>query len=102
MQTRLRGYPRRLVCAFLIHSLESIISKLSTSKISKLYILSVVEQTVSSPNGSDTRKKGFLTLSDEKTLGDALILLDDNIQHCGTINTSNGDQLIGLPFGSII
>ena len=49
-----------------------------------------------------TPEDDFLMLSDENTLGDALIPLDDNIQHCGTINTSIGDQLIRLPFGSII
>ena len=52
---------RRLISAFVIHLLESIISKLASSKISIFELVSVAEETGLSLALSTNPKAGFLT-----------------------------------------
>ena len=52
---------RSLICAFVIRLLKSIISRLATSEISLLYLVSVVEETGLSLALLETPKTGFLT-----------------------------------------
>ena len=60
--TCLQGLPRSLISAFVIHLLESIISRLATSEISILQLVSVAEEA-SCLNLTllETRRQGFLT-----------------------------------------
>ena len=54
------AHSRRLVSAFVIRLLESIISKLDTGEISIFYLVSVVEETGLNLTLTETRKTGFL------------------------------------------
>ena len=54
-------HPCRLISAFVIHLLESIISKLATSEFSIFYLVSVTEQASWSLALSETPKTGFVT-----------------------------------------
>ena len=54
---------RSVISAFVIRLLESIISKLTTSKISLFLLVSVAEQTGLGMNWSETQKTDFLALS---------------------------------------
>ena len=71
-QTCLRGYennksadqpahPRSLISTFVIHFLESTISKLATSEISIFQLVPVAEQAGLNLTLSETPKTGFLT-----------------------------------------
>ena len=53
------AHPRRLISAFFIRFLESIISKLATSEISILLLVHVAEGTGLSLTLSETLKTGF-------------------------------------------
>ena len=48
--------------AFGVHLLESIVSKVNTSKISIFYLVSIAEQVVLSMTWSETPKTDFVTL----------------------------------------
>ena len=50
---------RSLISAFVIHLLESIISKLATCKVSIFQLVSVAEQTVLSLTRLESRKTDF-------------------------------------------
>ena len=52
----------RLISAFVIRVLESIISRLATSEISLLYIVSVAEETGLKLALSETPKTGFVAM----------------------------------------
>ena len=52
---------RSLISAFVIRFLESIVSKLATSKISIFYLVSVDKQAGLNLTLSETPKTGFLT-----------------------------------------
>ena len=52
--------PRRLISAFVIRVLESIISKLATIEISIFELVSVAEETGLNLTLSDTTKTGFV------------------------------------------
>ena len=54
------AHSRRLISAFVIRILKSIISKLASSKISIFYLVSVAEETGLSLPLSETMKTGFL------------------------------------------
>ena len=54
------AHPRRLISAFVIHVLKSIISKLATGEILFFYLVSVAEETGLKLALSDTPKTGFL------------------------------------------
>ena len=54
------AHPRSLISAFVIRVLESTISKLTASKISIFYLVSVAEETVLKLALSETPKTGFL------------------------------------------
>ena len=54
------AHPRSLISAFIIHLLESIISRLATSRISIFKLVSVAEQAGLSLALSETPKTGFL------------------------------------------
>ena len=53
-------HPHRLISAFVIRSLESIISKLATGKISFFYLVSVAGETCLSLALSETLKRGLV------------------------------------------
>ena len=55
------AHPRRLISAFVICLLKSIISRLATSEISLFYLFSVAAETGWSLALSETPKTGFLT-----------------------------------------
>ena len=58
------AHPHRLISAFVIRFLESIICKLATSEISNFYRVSVAEETglkLALSNLSETPKTGFVT-----------------------------------------
>ena len=55
------AHSRRLISAFVIRFLESIIRKLVTGEISIFYLVSVAEETGLKPPLSDTTKTGFLS-----------------------------------------
>ena len=55
------AHSRRLISAFVIRFLESIIPKLVTGEISIFYLVSVAEETGLKPPLSDTTKTGFLS-----------------------------------------
>ena len=52
--------PRRLISAFVIHCLESTISKHATSEISIFYLVSVAEETEFNVPLSETLKTGYV------------------------------------------
>ena len=54
--------PLRSLSTFVIHLLESIVSKVNTSKISIFYLVSVAEQVVLSMTWLETPKTGFVAL----------------------------------------
>ena len=54
------AHPHSLICAFVVHCLDSIIPPVSKSKISSLYLASVAEQAGLSLTWSQTPKTGFL------------------------------------------
>ena len=54
------AHPCRLISAFVIRFLESIISKLATSEMSIFWLVSVAEETGLSLALSETPKTGFL------------------------------------------
>ena len=54
------AHPRRLISAFVIRFLESIISKLATSEISIFLLVSVAEETGLNLTLSETSTTGFL------------------------------------------
>ena len=56
------AHPRRLISAFVIRFLKSIISKLATSKIAIIYLASAAEETGLSLTLSGTPKTGFVAL----------------------------------------
>ena len=55
------AHPRRLISAFVIRLLESTISKLATSEISIVKLVTVAEESDFSIALSETPKTGFLT-----------------------------------------
>ena len=59
-KTKVQTSLRSLVRTFVIHLLESIISKLATSETSISYLVSVAEQADLSLTWSDTPKTGYL------------------------------------------
>ena len=54
------AHPRSLIIAFVIHILESIISRLAISEISTFLLVFVAEQTGLILTSSETLKTGFL------------------------------------------
>ena len=54
------AHPRRLISAYVIRFLESIISKLATSIMSLFQLVSVAEETGLNLTLSETPKTGFL------------------------------------------
>ena len=54
------AHPRRLISAFFVDLLETIISKLSTSEISIFLLVTVAEKTGLSLGLSETQKTGFV------------------------------------------
>ena len=54
------AHPRRLISAFVIRFLESIISKLATGEISIFYLVSVAGETCLNIVLSETPKTGFV------------------------------------------
>ena len=54
------AHPCRLISAFVIHFLESFISKLTTSEISNFQLVYIAEETGLSLTLSETPKTGFL------------------------------------------
>ena len=54
------AHPRSLISAFVIHCLDSIISLVSISEVSSLYLASVAVQAGLSLTWSKTPKTGFL------------------------------------------
>ena len=55
------AHPRSMISTFVICLLKSIISRLATSEISLLYLVSVAEETSLSLALLETPKTGFLT-----------------------------------------
>ena len=51
----------QLISAFVIHLLESVISKLAASKFSSFYLVSIAEEAGLSLTLSETPKTGFVT-----------------------------------------
>ena len=62
------AHQRRLISAFVIRLLETIISKLATSEISFFYLVSVAEETGLSLGLSETPKTGFVVYGNYSTL----------------------------------
>ena len=56
------AHPRRLICAFVVRCLDSIISLVSISKISSLWLISIAEQVSLSLTWWQSRKTGFLAM----------------------------------------
>ena len=56
------AHPRSLISPFVMHCLDNIISLVSISKISSLYLVSVAEQAGLSLIWSSTLKTGFLMM----------------------------------------
>ena len=54
------AHPRRLISAFAIRLLESIISNLATNEFSSFQLISVAEETGLSLTLSETSKTGFV------------------------------------------
>ena len=55
------AHPRRLVSAFVVHCLDTMIPRHSMSQISSLYLASMAEQGGLSRPWSQTPKTGFVT-----------------------------------------
>ena len=56
------AYLRSLISAFVIRLLESVVSKLATSKISLFKVVSVAEQAGLGMTWAETLKTGFVAL----------------------------------------
>ena len=91
------AHPRSLISAFVIRLLKSIISRLSSSKISILYLVSVAEQAGLNLTFWETLKTGFLVT--RPILKDFLrnhsanltqISCEDSYEGGGTRNYVNG------------
>ena len=70
-------HPRSLISAFVVRCLDSIISLVSISEISSLYVASVAAKAGLSPTWSKTPKTGFLVTR----LILSLVVNDKKVRH---------------------